>query len=185
MNQTCTNGEWLEITISIHEQNWLFSDQTFQIFKMEVQKPCVFFKGVLLLKTLLNQTGSQRVHYQQNTHRFKKKILSGKFVFRCKLRELTTLNFWPCLQTERCSPYFFQQVCWSTGRNLRDDELMILTTKKTVIPVIPQVPSSVGFLKRGFQKTLQVRQVSSIQSSWLILLFEKIKVSKQSRVPCK
>ena len=78
MNQTFTNGEWLEITISIHEQNWLFSDQAFQIPKMEVQKPSVFFKGVLLLKTLLNQTGSQRVHYQQNTDRFKQKILSGK-----------------------------------------------------------------------------------------------------------
>jgi len=78
MNQTFTNGEWLEITISIHEQNWLFSDQTFQIPKMEVQNPSVFFKGVLLLKTLLNQTGSQRVHYQQNTDRFKQKILSGK-----------------------------------------------------------------------------------------------------------
>ena len=96
MTQTFTNGEWLEITISIHEQNWLLSDQTFQIPKMEVQKPSVFSRG-LLLKTLLNQTGSQRVHYQQNTHRFKKKILSGKFVFRCKLWELTTLNFWPCL----------------------------------------------------------------------------------------
>ena len=42
MNQTFTNGEWLEITISIHEQNWLFSHQTFQIPKMEVQKPSVF-----------------------------------------------------------------------------------------------------------------------------------------------
>ena len=101
MTQTFTNGEWLEITISIHEQNWLFSDQTFQISKMEVQKLVFFFKGVVLLKTLLNQTGSPRVHYQQNTHRFKKKILSGKLVFRCKLRELITLNFWPCLKKKK------------------------------------------------------------------------------------
>ena len=42
MTQTFTNGEWLEITIRIHEQNWLFSHQTFQIPKMEVQKPIVF-----------------------------------------------------------------------------------------------------------------------------------------------
>ena len=68
MNQTFTNGEWLEITISIHEQNWLLSDHTFQIPKMEVQKPTVFFKG-LLLKTLLNQTESPRVHYQEDPFR--------------------------------------------------------------------------------------------------------------------
>ena len=36
--------EWgmVGITISIHEQDWLLSDQTFQIPKMEVQKPSVF-----------------------------------------------------------------------------------------------------------------------------------------------
>ena len=100
MTQTFTNGEWLEITISIHEQNWLFSDQTFQISKMEVQK-LVFFSRVYccwkpfwIKQDLKGYTTNKT---PTDLKRFKKKIFSGKLVFRCKLRELITLNFWPCL----------------------------------------------------------------------------------------